>query len=434
MASARAHTPQFPSTPLKTPAVYLSRNIGSSSRSLPLAATTTKLNISSDAMSPATGTSKGRRPSKDFGGLLQDQETGAERTLDSRREKPEDTPSKGSSPVKNAVEPKSKDRKPDNAQITRDTASWLNWFSRAEQARNDDKAFVGPIVMQEETSDAAKGRPPNTVLNVPKDEPAISTKQRRNSDPSPSSPKSQDGQPSRWLSLWGNATTQTSATSAASATGVATDIAGGLDASRSKNESPNEAKKDPVTTPKPPSQPTDTGKSYGWAFWSRDELTIKDGLTQSGSNTGELVLADSPSQSKPEDAVVDEARGVPNKVGKRQRPQSLEVSDSTKNSRSVDESVKKESLLEAAHVAGKAKPTADPGSKAKRMPENLLLPSFRSTYNTVGRPSLIQQLGRLLQLSQPADTKHVDIVSSPPQIKRALAIVSMNEATEVHMG
>ncbi|KAK4696801.1 hypothetical protein P7C71_g1176, partial [Lecanoromycetidae sp. Uapishka_2] len=34
----------------------------------------------------------------------------------------------------------------------------------------------------------------------------------------------------------------------------------------------------------------------------------------------------------------------------------------------------------------------------------------------------MQQLGRLLQLSPPSDTKHVDIMSSPLQIKRALAI------------
>lgn len=378
-------------------------------------------------MSPTNGVPKGRQSSKNAGGLLQERETHKNPKSASQREKAEDLPSKD---VNDDVEPNSKDLPSKDPQTFNDTASWLNWFSRAEQAKHGDKLPAKHSMEQEERGESAKDRPQSTVLDVLQDGPTLPTKQRRSSDPNPASPKLQQEPPPRsWLGLWGNATTQTTSSSAASATGIATNIAEGLDASKSSNKISDEAKSDAVATPRPHPQPEATVKSYGWAFWSRDQSKDYDGKATSGKNMGELALADSPSQSKPENAFVDEARSVPSRIAKRQRPQSLDVSGSTKASRNTDESVEMDVKPEVAPVASKVKPVADPGSQAKRMPENLLLPSFRRTYNAVGRPNIIQQLGRLLQLSPPVDKKHVDIVSSPPQIKRALAIVSIPEAT-----
>jgi len=430
VASARAHTPQLSSTPLKAPAVYLSRTIGSSSRSLPLAATTTKLNISSDTTSPTNGATKERRASKDGEGTAQDGKPLIEPKMASQEEKTEITLSDDKLPATDDTDSKPKDRPFEDAKTISDSASWLNWFSKAEQARDPNQTVTKPGSEHEGTSDGAKDRPQSTMLEPPTGSPTLPTKQRRNSDPSPASPKTQEEAPPRsWLSLWGNATTQTSTTSAASATGGATNTAGGSTSSESLGNKTDETKADLIATPRPPSQPADTGKSYGWAFWSRDQSKDKDGKAQSGSNVGELALTDFPSQSKPEDAVVDEARGVPNKVEKRQRPQSFEASDSTKMSTCADRDKKKDGTPDAGAAIRKAKSTAEAGSKAKRIPENLLLPSFRRTYGLVGRPSLLQQLGRFLQLSPSSNTKHVEIVTSPPRIRRALAIVSSLEVT-----
>lgn len=432
VASARSHALQIPSTHLKTPAVYLSRTIISSSRSLPLAATTTKLNISSDAMSPTDGPRKERPALKVDEGMLQERERGTESKIASQKEKYETLHSEDTLPVKDDSGSKPNDKPPEDTQATSDSASWLNWFSKTEQARLGDKTVAKPSTERERSSDVAIDRPQSTILASLKDAPPSPIKQRRNSDPNPASPKTQEEPPPRsWLSLWGNTTTQTATNSAASAAGVATDTAEGSIASNSLNKKSDEVRIDPASTPRLPLQPADTGKAYGWAFWSRDQSKDKDGVAQTGSKVGELALAGSPSQSKPEDAVVDEARGVANKVGKRQRPQSLGTPDNNKKPSITDQDTKKDGAPEAAPAPRKAKSTADAGSKAKRMPESLLLPSFRHTYSTAERPSLIQQLGRLLQLSPALDAKHVNIVPSPPRIKRALAIVSTPRVTKL---
>jgi hypothetical protein len=216
-------------------------------------------------------------------------------------------------------------------------------------------------------------------------------------------------------------------TSSARATGVATQTSDEPAKPQVESQNVDGPKPDPVSTPRPPPETADDVKSYGWAFWSRDQARGDKGKKPSESNVGELAQVGAPSQSKPENAVVDEARGVPNKVGKRQRPQSLDAPEDPKKSRGASDDIKKATASDGAAVAVNAKPTVDAESKAKRMPENLLLPAFKRTYQIAGRPGFIQQLGRMLQLASQSDPKHVDLVRNPPQIKRALAIVSMAE-------
>ena len=421
VASARARTPQLPTTPLKNPAIYLSRSMGSSSRSLPLAATTTKLNITSNAPSPANGAAKeGQGPAAE--GVLQsdiNSENGPK--LVSREEKAETSTPPQRPQVVDGGDPESKDKPPDDTKATTESASWLNWFSRAENAKGDDTIPPSLGSNNEQTSNTNKDRPQSTMLQSSNDitTPAIP---RRNSEPSPASPQAQEKPPTRsWLGLWGNATTQTIVTRSESATGAAKTILDSSEQEQSQDQKLVEP--DPVTAPLPPAESLGAQRSYGWAFWSRDQSKSDDEKQSPSSNVGELALAGSSSQSKPENAVIDEARGVPSKVGKRQRPQSLDLPEEHKKPRNASVGVKKDVAPEPATAPPKAKPATNAGSKTKRLPDNLVLPPFKGTYQTAAKRGVIQQLSRLLHLGPQAGPKHVDIVPNPPHIKRALAIV-----------
>ena len=392
-----------------------------------MAATTTKLNITSNDKSPANGAAKEGQALGNNGQPQPEPKPQSERKPDSGGEKSNDAPRQ--------KEPSVKDRADSDSQIqpavaiksTNEPASWLNWFSRAEIAKPDRNTGLQAGSSDETVGATAKSRPQSTIVEAPQESPS-SPIQRRNSEPNPVSPKAQEEPPTRsWLSLWGNATTQTMTTSSARATGVATQTSDEPAKPQVESQNVDGPKPDPVSTPRPPPETADDVKSYGWAFWSRDQARGDKGKKPSESNVGELAQVGAPSQSKPENAVVDEARGVPNKVGKRQRPQSLDAPEDPKKSRGASDDIKKATASDGAAVAVNAKPTVDAESKAKRMPENLLLPAFKRTYQIAGRPGFIQQLGRMLQLASQSDPKHVDLVRNPPQIKRALAIVSMAE-------
>lgn len=427
LASARDHSPELPTTPLKSPALHLSRSVGSSSRPLPLAATTTKLHITSNATNPKS-TAKDRGTIKDERDPLRGPEVQQLSKADSEVEKSDDA-TLGNSSENREIRPESQSLVLDVPKAANESISWLNWFSKSEIA-----AEIGTSIAQADVdaSSAGKDRPQNPISETLQDA-STSRKQRRKSEPSPISPTlQQEDAPRSWLSLWGNVSAQTKNNSSASVAGVASDPRNDLSGSGSRSGKADSAEPDSVSNSQPPQQPGDSTKSsYGWAFWSRDQPKSDDEKTCPGSEVGELALAGSSSQTKPESAVVDEARGLPNKVGKRQRPQSLGVAEDPKKSRSTDDDDKKDSKSEVTPLAPETKPKVDASSKAKSLPRNLLLPSFRTTYSSRGRPSLIHKISRLLQLSSPSEPKHVDIVQHPPRLNRALAIVSLSRSSRI---
>ena len=340
-----------------------------------------------------------------------------------KKERTDTIPSNGSKQVKADDLPGAGTKPLGETKATSDQPRWLHWFSRGERPEEEGGEKVDPTLKFSQPKNAPKERPHSILLRPPTDRTVSPPKERRKSDPSPASLKFQDDVPFRsWLTLWGKSTAQTTQTTSASATGVAASIAEDAGTSSSANQGSRETelKSDDPT----PAQPADPVKSSGWAFWSRDHPKDKCGKTHLEVNVGQLALAGSPSQSKPENAVVDVANGVPKHVGKKQRPQSLEIADNTKRPRGDGEDIAKRlDPSDTSREAAKSKLAASPTSKVKRLPDNLLLPSFRNTYSAVGRPSLIQQLGRLLQLIPSSDLKHVGIVSNPPKVKQALAVV-----------
>ena len=422
LASARAHTPELPLTPLKSPTLYLSKSLENSSRSLPLAATTTKLHITSNATRPSfvaanngmTSTNERDRPKEQE---IQNACNTALEAEKSRAAIPED--------ASNTHETRLESQKQvsEVPKAVNESASWLNWFSRPEIATADE---MGNAQSGGNATGANKDSPQCTIPEAVRSAPD-SPKQRRNSDPNPVSPSlPQQEVPRSWLSLWGNASRQTRGSSSASATGLASDPQSHSLDTECEAGKVDDVISDTVSTPQSPQKPVDGPRSsYGWAFWSKDQPKSDGEKTSSVNEIGELALAGSSSQCKPKTATLDEAKGVPKKTGNRQKLQSLEADEDPNKTQGRRDDAKKDCKREAVPLAPVVKPKTDNSSNVKHIPENLLLPSFRSTYRTVGKPSLIQQISKLLQLSSPSEPNHVAIVQNPPRVKRALAIVSL---------
>ncbi|KAL6721578.1 hypothetical protein ACLMJK_000682 [Lecanora helva] len=410
VASARAHTPQLPITALKSPRMYLSESKGNSSRSLPLAATTTKLNITSNSpAAPDASTQPQEGPSNTIEGeKTQEYDQGIR------------IPTDGSHKVE------VKEKSLEVANSNRDSAGWLNWFSRSNATRDGFSAITTPALTDEQAKGSSRDRSENitTESTQDTDPPSSLSKHRSSSDPSPVSPNLQQETPSRsWLGLWGNSTTPDSKSANASRSAAG-------EPSKPKVESIDEGQSQdldtgetgPSITSQPPLQSVDAGKSYGWAFWSKDSSKGEDGQKATAGHVGELTLVGSSQQSKPNDRVFDQVKGFSNKTEKRQRPQSLDASDNSKTTRRLEESEDMHSKTSTPPVPKTAKSTVELSPKTKRLPDNLLLPSFKHTFRVAARPGLIQQLSRLLQVSSTPEARHLFIAQPPHRIKRVLAI------------
>lgn len=417
LASARAHTPELPATPLKSPALYFSKSIGNSSRSLPLAATTTKVHATSNAKCPMNSAAEnGETPKSE-----------RESSLERKREigfasipeaaKPEDAAPTKTHESRDARSVTSKHQALDVHKATNESASWLHWFSKSDVATEGE-----PSNADGDAINVIKSGPQSIISEAHQYVPA-SPERRRNSEPSPITPSvQQEEAPRSWLSLWGNATTQTKSSSSASALALASNPPIESNESGSQPGKVSDAGSGSVSNPDLSKQAVDSTKSsYGWAFWSRDQRKSGNDKTRPGNGLGELALAGSSSQPELESAQSAEARGLPGKVGKNKRPQSLEAPDGVKESQDNDQKAQKP---ESISLAQKLTPKVDAEPREKRTP-NLLLPSFRGTYSLVERPSFIQHVSRLLQMHAFSEPTHVNIVPNPPRINRALAIVSL---------
>jgi hypothetical protein len=173
-------------------------------------------------------------------------------------------------------------------------------------------------------------------------------------------------------------------------------------------------------------------KSTGWAFWSRETPDTETGDVH--KQVGELAVADTPSQTRPEAAQFNEQdEPVPKEPPKEaaKAPLKSKLGSLRGRSRGKD----KEPLSEAPTPA-KGTPSGSPTRKPDMLAtavksivqetkkdSNLLLPEFRSTYSLQQQPSLWDQIRRyVLGNSEHAPGAHLHINPTPPRIKKAIAI------------
>ncbi|KAG8530344.1 uncharacterized protein KY384_004846 [Bacidia gigantensis] len=417
VASARARTPPLPSTPLRnTLGRQASHGINKPS---PLSAETTRLNVTANGGTSAKGLFENvgiNDKHVDTAKINAESERDAKNTAAGDAEVNEVTVQDAKS---SAIPNDQERRSSGEPKKGRESGNWLLWFSKIEQARSlddgGDSCQSGPgfqakgwndpprIFQQNDADSKAQPNLRQDSITPPKPETTTSVSQDRKRS---------------WLGLWGNNTTPTPTGSASTTAGTPQNALGKVESPTqvaSTTEGNNEYQK-----PKNPStaDADDSMKASSWAFWTRET-----GTKQPGNTTGELALAGSPSQSKPEKDTVDEAKGIPVKVEKRQNASNLEASNGTSKPDKASQIIKEAEQPNGQVVRKASKKVKDFESQAKKEPPNLLLPSFLSTYGTTNKTSLIQQIGQWLPFAAPFNhPRHLEPLNNPIKVKKALVI------------
>ena len=431
VASARKRTLPEPSTSLRSPSLYLSQSIASSTRSLPLSATITKVNASSSALglSPSGSTIKppdpGREASKAFDGNVQNSSLKA--TNDSIK-------SSGQTIHETmdltAVTLTADDQNTSQGLSAEHASTWLGWFSRGEPARSRQPNSPARVQEPSKSNKATQAESTQSILKDAEIAEKRPQSPRRNSDPNPVTAAAQQDQQRRsWFGgFWSNPVPLPEAGKAPERLqSVSKTTSGGSAAIDPHSASPSNILK---TVPKDLGRETpengSVAQSSGWAFWSRNSQETGTDVGTLESTVGQLAIAGSPSQSKPENATVDRTKGLPkaaDRTGKCLRPSKLAAQGSALRSDSITTVKPINGVAVAASFPATARvPKATSLQSLHPQNSNLLLPAFKETYHLPESPGFFQQLGHYLNYGKPHVPKHVSLVQDPPRIKKALAI------------
>ena len=402
-AIAHAQSSQIPSSPPRSSAVY--QRLENSTRSLPLAAQITKLNVASDAPSPASGVAKQSRYKNNE---VPDEKKSKAAPISTECSKAVvSTTDEAQQPIPKDVElaPEPGEEATEAPKPSGDSVGWLAWFSKSEQAKALDLASTKRKVETNQSSETVKTRPQSTITENDKAKSAFPTR-RRNSEPTQAPSGKVNPDKSRyWLHLWGTANKQSESPL------ISTTAQGEPHGFNQSRETLGEAKTDAKPASGANSDVLELPKSTGWAFWAKDA-----GRREPSGEDGKLALADASFHSKPENDTVEPTKG------KVQRERSLQVEDHTgqlrgANNISITEEISMPPPVGLQNSSIKNVPTTK-----KQERQNLILPSLEDTYRSAIRPGLLQQLNRWFSFASYTHLPRVDIASSPPRIKRALAI------------
>ena len=251
VASTRASNSRPPpiSSPLRSPASYLSRGATTSTRSLPLAAAPTKLNITSSASDAQDGTAADGLRKQSNTTFNVESKPRQHRSVEVKEETPVKSPDQNDIPISEPPSTLYSQRPPEEGRPANESVSWLSWFTKADNAGTKGAS-----------------RPQSIISPQPVESPP-SPNQRRNSEPNPSSPPKILGESSRpWLGNWGS-TAKGTAKSPTGATEIATE-----GPAVSDKQMPDKNAADVRSGSQPSDNSVEAAKShgYGWAFWSLD--------------------------------------------------------------------------------------------------------------------------------------------------------------------
>ncbi|OIW33782.1 hypothetical protein CONLIGDRAFT_652236 [Coniochaeta ligniaria NRRL 30616] len=328
------------------------------------------------------------------------------------------------------------------------SSGWLGWLGRSTAGvpAEAPSAPVNPetaaLPKEMEVDEAPTQSPPEAA-----EAPAATGLPSNDSAPGHHASASR----SSWFGLWSSSATET------------TDATKSLPEVAAQPAKPAEAAKEPEdvvmkdapavedATNEPPKQSAPKAGST-WAFWSTDTGSKSNGK-QVAREEGQLAVMGESSENKPrrsksmdintprpkeeplksperDDASMklgtSPAKGsISSKKSKRLRPHSMDLEDVSSPSRpSTPKTDTAPKAAESTPKAGasKATTTTTTTTSTKSTSQNLLLPSFRSTYRLKENPSILQQIAQVLLRSQQPPANHVFLVKEPPKIKKALAI------------
>ncbi|KAJ9491081.1 hypothetical protein VN97_g2187 [Penicillium thymicola] len=400
-------------TPTKNrhPSIQLTRKVGTSTRSLPADATTTRVNIASDGSASTTAADD-------------TEESRAVKPAASDKETPED------SDIKPLEEPAKEQKATPNAgpstlhagsaEGIEQSSGWFSWIygpsATPEVAANVPESTQAVEHPSAENQMAERGAQPTMKDYTARDEEL---------EPEPEQTKDTVGtaevipasQKRSWLQMW-YGTNLLSKQEDPPSTEYA--ISHSTNHNSTQAVDTNMAPQDPPDEPTEPaggSQPAvGTTRSSGWSFWSKDPN--KDGPLD-----------------KPQEGEAIEASTGPNSPSKHAVP-GLDTDSNAKITQKGSIKIKPQKDNRLKDVFGstiEGTPTSMPpveprpadtaaSKQLQQILPNQVLPKFEETYPFEQSPSILQSLGRLLHYEKGPDVRHVSRVRDPLHVRRALAI------------
>lgn len=379
--------------PPRSPALSISRGVGPPARSSPLAATITKLNITSNS----NAEDQGKAESENQVQTAEFKDEGSKREAESlqtnRASENITAPTKaGSIFTEPSVHPPS--------------STWLGWLSKTQSHEIMGNLGTADTPNRANNNMSTKAEAPDHGQS----EPSII---------------SDIPQPRSWLGIW------TSGNPIPTSRGDSQN----QNASKTPKEAPSQPPAVPgseimsidlpatSTTPlEMPSERKDsvspTGvRTSGWAFWSKEKVKVGQ-ETDGPQRNEELAVAETTAHGDPPLASrsQQDSTGLDKlKSGKRGRPMSMEVEGSLFKS--------PKSTPGGSPTPAKSKVELLVNPQVQKLSHNnLLLPSFKSTYRLLENPSIIQQIARLLHYTTQSSTRHVSLSQDVLRVKKALAI------------
>lgn len=422
ISSAQRRVSQYRQNPIQNHPLYLSKDISNSTMSLPLPAMTTRVNIASNSSSTivtkhgCTGGQAANGNAKDddeSGGRRSGHATKSNTDIECRDDVMESKLKNSSAAILDAQD------KLGGCESSEISSRWIGWFTGStDRSQQTPNAKLQPSREGQHSDNITS---PNTASKDDSTEPRTTMNGRRNSDPS-TGVMVHDSAPRSWLGLWGNPLSYSQSKGLEQ---TANELHSDETKLAEVSNQASKGKAQVVRTSAPSSQTSDQSpkpsKSYGWAFWTSDQVRSDDTETAREASIGNPAFAGPVLQLRPANEDLSRTK-APSKTETRQRvePSTETPIETFEAGREAKESAK----VEVSTPPAKTEKNGAALVKPKQQRINLLLPSLDLTYRTIPKPSLLLQLGQLLQSNKTSNgTKHINL-QSPPRIKRAIAIVS----------
>ncbi|KAJ5783007.1 hypothetical protein N7457_004781 [Penicillium paradoxum] len=406
-------------TPTKNrhPSIQLTRKAGTSTRSLPADATTTRVNIASDGSASTTA-------------IEDSSETNAAEPVTSDKEslgegdkKPLEESSKELEPTTDANPSTSHEAA---AGAPGQSGGWFSWIYgpsitsevAAEPITSEPTAATespfgltaateSPLV-EDQTEDQST-QPTLEDSTTPGSEQEPVSEQPKHTVEATSIVQKQS-----WLQMW-YGTNQPSQQKESTESTVSPSANNTSVEASSTSMAPQDSSDEPTKPSSGSQTPAGTTKPSGWSFWSKGP--IKEGPVDKPQE-GEAVEAimDSTPLSKlavPESETDANVKIIQKGSFKIKPPNDNRVKDGVGTT------------IEGTHAIPPVEPRPADVTASKQLQKiipNQVLPTFEETYPYEASPSILQSLGRFLYYVKGPELKHVSRVKEPLHVKRALAI------------
>lgn len=392
------------------PSIQLTRKAGASTRSLPADATTTRVNIVSDASASTTALDKLEAPAA-TGTSTSDKETTEEEPL-----KPVEKPAEAQEPV-----PDNADTDPNTSQAdhTEPSGGWFSWLYRAgntEKIAGPESAETAETQSDQDQTTKQTDTQPNTRDSPAPEDQQVQQPDQDSLQANTTAETASTAQKRSWLQMWyGSASPSKQGEQATVEPSKASPAEPQISVNEDVNMSPKDPPEEHEEAAGPPKPPAENTRSSGWSFWSKDS---KDPSVQK------------PQQVEGVEATIDQ-NSPPRETSLEPDPETnvnITKKSSVKVKPAKDKSAKDGSVSPMEATSASA-PLAEPrpadvtaSKQLQKILPNQVLPRFEDTYSLEESPTILQSLGRFLHYTKGPEHKHVLRVKEPPRIKRALAI------------